>query len=190
MAKSIHVKLNEALEALDKAGKRKQYNEKVQPQMNVESRLNLAEAILSGKSTPTKESASRFLEELVEAQREYGVLFGGQPAVSNEIVKPPIVKHNGVADNGGASVGMTENNTRKDIFAKGDKVMFDSMLRRGEITEAEHCKLTTGKPAEYKQLSEAQKKEFDIAQFVGINEADCLRLARMSGTNIREVSRR
>ena len=44
--KSIHVKLNEALEALDKEGKRKQYNEKVQPQMNVESRLNLAEAIL------------------------------------------------------------------------------------------------------------------------------------------------
>jgi len=202
--KSIHVKLNEALEALDKAGKRKQYNEKVQPQMNVETRLNLAEALLGNKSTPTKESANVLkLEDIEESKRDFAILFGVEPRAkaTNKESAAPIVKHNGRADNfiEGSPFNndrghwftdpMTETNTPKDICAKGDKVMFDGLLKLGKITEAEHRKLTGAKPEGYNQLTEKQRKEFDHARMFGFSEADAFKVARMSGSNFKEVSR-
>ena len=44
--KSIEVQFNEALEALDKAGKRTQYDEKVRSGMAIETKLNVAESLL------------------------------------------------------------------------------------------------------------------------------------------------
>jgi hypothetical protein len=44
--KSIEIKFNEALEALDKAGKRKQFDEKVRSGMAIETKLNVAETVL------------------------------------------------------------------------------------------------------------------------------------------------
>ena len=199
--KSIHTKLNEALEALDKAGKRKQYNEKVQPPMTAETRLNLAEAILGNKSTPTKESASPLkLEDIEESKRDYAILFGVEPkaATTNKESAAPIVKHNGRADNwnendplrraDGAPVQMTET-TPKDICAKGDKAMFDGLLKLGKITEAEHAKLVGKKPAGYEVLSEAQRKEFDFCLRIGITEADAFRVVGAKRSNLTEVSR-
>ena len=43
---SIEVQFNEALEALDKAGKRKRFNEKVRSGMSIETQLNVAHAVL------------------------------------------------------------------------------------------------------------------------------------------------
>lgn len=200
--KSIHVKLNEALEALDKAGKRKQYNEKVQAPMTAETRLNLAESILGDKIT--KESANPLkLEDIEESKRDYAVLFGTEPrpkATNKESAAAPIVKHNGRADNfnendplrraEGRPVQVTETHTPKDICAKGDKVMFDGLLKLGKITEAEHRKLTGTKPAGYENLNEKQRKDFDFARLVGINEADAFKLARMTDNNFKEISRR
>jgi len=44
--KSIEVKYSEALDALDKAGKRKQFNDKVRKGMSIETQLNVAEGVL------------------------------------------------------------------------------------------------------------------------------------------------
>jgi hypothetical protein len=44
--KSIEIQFNEALDALDWAGKRKQFDAKVRSGMSIESRLNVAEKLL------------------------------------------------------------------------------------------------------------------------------------------------
>lgn len=44
--KSIETQFNEALDALDKAGKRKQFNEKVGNGMSIEAKLNAAQQVL------------------------------------------------------------------------------------------------------------------------------------------------
>jgi hypothetical protein len=115
----------------------------------------------------------------------------------------PIRKHNGVVDNFSESNPLREfspgyikettgtTNRAKDPCAKGDKIMFDHMLKTGQITEAQHRKLNGLKPVEYDALTEAQKKEFDFARLCGISEADSFKLAGMTGTTtLKEVSRR
>jgi hypothetical protein len=69
-------------------------------------------------------------------------------------------------------------------------VMFGGLLKLGKITEAEHRKLTGQKPEGYNQLTEQQRKEFDTARLCLFSEADAFKLARMSGSNFKEVSRR
>lgn len=44
--KSIEVQFNEALDAIDKAGKRSQFDTKVRSGMSIETKLNVANAVL------------------------------------------------------------------------------------------------------------------------------------------------
>lgn len=155
--KDINTRFAEAVEALKKAGRTKQFDEKVKGCTTIEAKLNAAEAVL----------------------KDAGVVRESKP----------IKKHNGAAENfvEGNPFNQGENfstgyvkETTKPGVTKGDKIMIDHMLKRGEINEAQHRKLTGQKPVEYDALNEAQKKEFDGARLIGISEADCFKLARMS----------
>lgn len=173
--KSTEIKFNEALAALDKAGKRKQFDEKVKGCTTIESKLNAAEVVLKDVGiVRTKESTPPRLhngtgDNFVE----------GNPLRSVEEFRESANSF---------SPGYTKEAT--DPFAKGDKVMADGLLKLGKITESEHRKLTGAKPQGYNQLTEQQQKDFDFARLIGISEADAFRVAKMSGSTFREVSRR
>lgn len=133
------------------------------PQMSFEDQRKLAESILQGE---IKEATTR---------KHNG-------AVENFVEGSPF---NGDRGNN-FSPGYTKHNTAKDVAAKSDKVMFDHMLKRGEITEAQHRKLTGQKPLGYEKLSEQQRRDFDFACAIGISEADAFKLADI--TTIKEVT--
>jgi hypothetical protein len=195
--KSIHNKLNEALAAIDKAGKRKQYNEAVRPEMTTETRLNAAESILnatiSNKFGEAAKPVNQFkanADALDEALSEPGVaiLFGKTPKTTKENATP-IKKNAGAAEmfvegspfNGDRSNTTVVPETKKDVYSKGDKALADGLLKLGKITEAEHAKLTgNARPQGYEKLSEKQKKEYDFARLIGINESDAFKVARLS----------
>jgi hypothetical protein len=62
--KSIEVQFNEALEAIDKAGKRKRFDEKVRSGMSIETKLNVAQAVLKEAGVDIQN-----LEEFCESAR-------------------------------------------------------------------------------------------------------------------------
>jgi hypothetical protein len=144
---SIEVKFNEAIEALDKVGKRAKFEEKRKAGSPVEVQLNLAETIL-------KESRV-------------------------------IRKHNGAVDNGhetftesthSISEGYVQEADGKNMFAAGDAVIMESLG-----LSAEQQRVLTGKqPAEYANLTEAQKRDFDFARACGISEADAVKLTKLT----------
>jgi hypothetical protein len=80
---------------------------------------------------------------------------------------------------------ITETAECHDIFAKGDLALWEGMLKKGEITEAEFRKLkgqmSEETEAEFALLSEGQKAEFKFALLSGIGEADALRVVRITG---------
>ena len=194
--KSVEVRFQEALAAIKKvsASKYDKVFAECQKLSGIEAKLNCVEAALKGT---VKESTNTIDEALHDPA--VAILFGNDPktTTTNKESKPPIKKNNGTAENfvegspfnGDRSKAAT-NNTRKDTLAKGDKVLFDGLLKVGSITEAEHRKLTGSKPEGYDKLSETQRKEFDFARAVGISEADSFKLAKMAGSSFKEVSRR
>jgi len=104
----------------------------------------------------------------------------------------PIRKFNGAVDNGHAPITESDN-TPKDIFAGGDKVMLKAMVARGEITK-EQSRFLRGKKSKecreaLRDFTKEQKKEFDDAVMLGFNESDALKLAKLNVTIFREVSR-
>ena len=197
--KSLEAQFAEALEQLKKASASK-YNtvfDECQKLSTLERKLNCVEAALKGT---VKESANSLkLENIDEAKRDFGVLFGVEPkttTTNNE--SAPIKKHNGAVENfvegspfnGDRGNVITGNNTPNNVCAKGDRVMFDGLLQLGKITEAEHKKLTGNKPEGYEKLSEQQRKEFDFCRAIGISEADSFRLTKIAGSTFKEVGRR
>lgn len=184
--KSIEVRFAEAMEAIKKANRMKQYDEKAPKTGPIEAKLNCAEAVL----------------------KEAGIVRESEVTVTGRVEdpKPRVVKkNNGAADNRDESnplrhgelfvesfsPGYTQTNTAKVMAARADKTMADGWLKAGKITEAEHAKLCGAKPEGYEQLSEGQRKAFDFHRSIGINEADCFRLAKMNvNSEFKEVSRR
>ena len=100
--------------------------------------------------------------------------------------------YNGAVDNGHAPI-VEADNTPKDIFAGGDKVMLDAMVASGEITK-EQSRFLRGKKSKecreaFRDFTKQQKKEFDDAVMLGFNESDALKLAKLNITVFKEVSR-
>lgn len=174
--KSIETRFAEAMDAIKKAKRTKQYEEaskQFTTGTTIEAKLNAAEAVL----------------------KDVGIVRESQP----------IRKHNGATDNyrEGNPFGPTVEEWRESAnnfsagyikevtnpCAKGDKVLFDGLLKLGKVTEAQHAQLVGKKPAGYEQLNEKQRKEYDFARLIGINEADAFKVARMTGKTFREVSR-
>jgi hypothetical protein len=156
--KSLYIKLTETLDQMNSKQRDKFFEARAKGSP-IEVQVNAAEAILSGR---VKEST-------------------------------PITKHNGASQNfvegSPFNEGRNVNNQPKrykDPYAKGDQLLLESLRKTGDITEAEFQKLT-GKPAEYDNLTEVQKKSFDFAKSIGIKERDALNLA-MVGC-FKEVSR-
>jgi hypothetical protein len=186
--KSIHTKLNEALEALDKAGKRKQYSEKVQPPMTAETRLNLAEAILADKhgETPTKESTNPLkLEDIEECKRDYAILFGVEPRATKTTKEAaPIKKHNGSADN--FVEGNPFNGERKQTITETDAYLAkeaefrrrSDAITQAEYSEGDRRKLNNLPPVGSPELTGKQLREYRLNRSLfRLSEADSLRLA-------------
>jgi hypothetical protein len=148
--KSMYTRFNEALAAVKKAGRTKQYEEASKTftsTTTIETKLNAAEAVLKNAGVvPTNESTSK-VEEFREDSNNFA------PGYVKEV---------------------------KDPCAKGDKVLFDGLLKLGSITEAEHSKLTGKKPEGYDKLSEQQRRDFDFARAVGLSEADAFTLTKMT----------
>ena len=140
------------------------------------------------------------LSEVEEWRKDPSValLFGNDPGQG--VAQPtqeskPVKKHNGASENFDESnplqraegrTPLTGNNDgkRKDIFAKGDRVMLDFMEARGEITKDQSRLLRGKKSSEakeaYKGFTDRQKKEFDDARMLGFNESDALKLANLT----------
>jgi hypothetical protein len=166
---SVETKFAEAMVALKKANRVSKFNEVSKTCTTIESKLVAAEAVLAEKG----------------------------------IVREAIRKNNGAGDNfvEGNPLGRTVEELRENSFsagyikettnlcAKGDKVLFDGLLKLGKITEAEHTKLTGQKPQGYTELTEQQRKDFDFARLIGISEADAFKVAKIASTNFKEVSR-
>lgn len=215
--KSIELKFNEALAAIDKAGKRKTFDEKAKHCTTIEAKFNAAEAVLKSagivreqepskpadKKTKVQENVqeSEAVEDLEEVKRDFHFLFDVEPkphtSTNKESVRS-IKKNNGSVDN------FVENNpfndgrsssfspgyikqSSEEMCAKGDKVMFDGLLKLGKITEAEHKKLTGAKPEGYTKLNEQQRKDFDFCRMSGLSEAQAFTFVNTKG--FREVSR-
>jgi hypothetical protein len=172
--KSIETLFAEAMEAVKKAGRRKQYEEATKTftaTTPIEVKLNTAEAVL----------------------KDAGIVRESKP----------IKKNNGTGDTfvEGNPLGRTVEELRESFssgyikennnpHAKGDKVLFDGLLKMGKITEAEHRKMTgNDKPEGYGKLSEQQRRDFDFARAVGINESDAFTLVNITGRPFKEVSR-
>jgi hypothetical protein len=188
--KSVYALFNEALAKLKEASAKK-YDEvfsKFPQGATIEVKLNMVEAALN----TVKESANPLgLEDIEEAKRDpaVAILFGIEPrqATTTKEAVPAVKMNNGAAQNfvegspfnEGRSNAVTETrSTRKDIFAKGDKVLREAL----GITE-------TKPSGEYEKLTEAQRKEFDFARTIGLSEADAFTLVKITG-GYKQVSRR
>lgn len=173
--KDINTRFAEAVEALKKAGRTKKYEEVSKTFTTttpIEAKLNAADAIL----------------------KDAGIVRESRP----------VKKNNGAGDNfvEGNPLGLKVEEFRENFStgyikettnpcAKGDKVLFDGLLKLGKITEAEHRKLTgNNKPEGYDKLSEQQRKDFDFAKAIGLSESDAFKLTKMTGSTFREVYRR
>ncbi|HEX6822680.1 MAG TPA: hypothetical protein VF123_11530 [Candidatus Sulfotelmatobacter sp.] len=188
--KSLEVRFNEVLAELKKADakKFKEVFDECQTLTTIETKLNCVEAALQALKESAAVRSVTGVVDINESMRDFANLFGVEPRqkTNNKESAAPIKKHNGAADNGGTVI--TEAN--KNTFAKGDKIMADGLLKLGKITEAEHARMLGKQPAEYDKLTEAQRREFDFARLIGISEADAFKLAKLTGTSLKEVSRR
>lgn len=199
--KSIEVKLTEALEKLKKstsASKYKEVCEKLPTLLPIEAALKFVEEKL--KITEANPLGLNGYEEFTEdAKRDFPALFGVEPRevaststskllTEAEKAQRTIKKHNGVADNHGTGTFTESSSVPNNICAKGDAVMIEYMtypkqhpLYGQRLTEADKRKLLGEKPAEYANLSESQRKEFHFNRMIGISEADCFKLAKITG---------
>jgi hypothetical protein len=206
------------MDALKKAGRSKQFDEKAKGRTSIEAKLNAAEAVLkdAGILRESSTKTDRMTEVMQQLSNEQHRVFSEQrkknanmgyeeqlklaEAILSGEFKPPTKKNNGGSDNFNESNpwnGDRTNNFSPGYITettnpceKGDKIMIDWLLNNGKITEAQHRKLTGQKPEGYEQLSEQQRKEFDFARLIGISESDAFKVARITGSDLREVSRR
>jgi hypothetical protein len=152
--KSIEIQLNEALQALDKAGKRQKFEEKKRAGSPIEVQLNCAEAILRESRIIRKHNGAD--EKFVE-----GSPFNGEHSFSE---------------------GYVAEANNKDIFGEGERILMESLthpITKQRITEADKRKLTGGLPAEVAALSEAKQRTYKEARMFGISEADAFRLTNI-----------
>jgi len=192
--KSIEIKFNEALTELKAKASATKYNEvseKLSTLPTIETKLNCVEAAIAQAVKESDPFGSHELDEAL-SDPSVAILFGREPKQATTKEAAPVVKkHNGAVENfvegsplnEGRRQVITETNTRKNIFAKGDAIMIENMthpITKQPLTEAEKRSLTGGKPAEYGSLTERQKKEFDGARLFNISEADSLKLAKMA----------
>jgi len=143
---SVEVKLTEALEALDKVGKRAKFEEKRKAGSPIEVQLNLAETILKESRVIRKHNGAA--ELFVE-----GSPFNRDHSFSE---------------------GYVQETT--DPYAGGDKIINESL---GYTAEQQRV-LNGQPPAEYANLTEAQKRDFDFARLIGISEADALKVVKIT----------
>ena len=75
--------------------------------------------------------------------------------------------------NEGRTAGTVINSTRDEKRAASDKMLHEAM----GLSAEQHRILTGGKPAEYANLTEKQRKDFDFARLIGLSESDALKVA-------------
>ncbi|MGE5052911.1 MAG: hypothetical protein ACM3WP_02000 [Acidobacteriota bacterium] len=150
--KSVETRFAEAMDALKKAGRTKQFNEKVKGCTTIEAKLNCAEAVLQDVGV------------VREAIRKHN---GASDNFSETNPFRPVEEFRESANN--FSPGYIKEVT--DPCAKGDKILFEAL----------GIPMPGGKPEGYEKLNEGQKKEFDFARLIGLSEADAFKLVRITG---------
>ena len=100
-----------------------------------------------------------------------------------------VKKNNGAAENfvegnpfnEGRATSVTVTEVDKTVSEKEQIV--DRMTKTTNISEAEArgmMGLSAKKPGEYDKLTATQKKDFDFARAIGINESDAFKLVRIA----------
>jgi hypothetical protein len=185
---SIELKFHEALETLKEKASASKYNQvcgEYSKLSTIEAKFNCVEAAIA---KVIKESDPMGLTNIDEAKKDPSVamLFGNAPGVEKPITEAgqrTIAKHNGAAHNfvegspfneGGSST-ITETTTRKDIFAGGDAIINESL----GLTADQQRALSGKQPTAYDTLTAKQKKDFDFARLIGLNEADSFKVAKL-----------
>lgn len=169
--KSLETKFAEAMDAIKKAKCTKQYEEASKTfttTTTIETKLNAAEAVLA----------------------DAGVVREAQPIKKNNGRVENFVEGSPFNEGREFSPGYVQGNTAAHLTEKSNKALADGLLKIGKITEAEYAKMTGAKPEGYDKLTDQQRKDFDFARLIGISEADAFKVAKLSGGNFREVSRR
>jgi len=159
----INAKFNQIVAALQKSDRYDEFRKEFTnfAEASVESKVNAGLAVLKKHGV---------IESFTESGG-WGLTFKA---------KAPIVKHNGVEDNG----QITEASPNR--FAKADALMIDRMtypqghaLYGQPLNEADKRRLKGEKPLGYDALNESQKRKFDQARMFGISEVDSFKLATM-----------
>ena len=169
--KDIYTKLNEALAKL-KEGSASKHSE-VTTKL---STINSTEAKLNCVNEALKESNPLGLPDIEESKRDpaVAILFGVEPRTAPTTKETaPITKHNGAAENfvegsplnEGRTAGTLINSTRDEKRAASDKMLHEAM----GLSAEQHRILTGGKPAEYANLTEKQRKDYDFARLIGLS---------------------
>ncbi len=171
--KSVETKFNEALSALDKAGKRKQFDQKVQAGWTIETKLNCALTVLEG---------SGIVESISESG--WGLTF-------KKVA--PVKKNNGIGDNflEGNPFNETRptvtNITEADPIIKEKEATVKSLCESHGMTEVE-ARGIMGLPAKTPDgLTKRQATEYHLVRAMGLNEADAIALVKVP---LAEVNRR
>lgn len=71
------------------------------------------------------------------------------------------------------------NNTNRDPYAKMDGVLHEALHLSGNISAAELKQLRGDKPEAYDTLNETQKRDYDFARAIGLNESDALKVSTL-----------
>ena len=196
--KSLHARLNEAIEQMQPSQRTKFYESRVKGSP-VEVQLNCAEAILAGKvkkqSAPiTKNNGAgdnyvegnpfgRTVEEFREGSNnspDAAKLEQFQERQFNSYVKSGMSMSEASALSGWKPFDPANRANLTEV-EKLQQRQFNAYRKNG-MSESEASALSGFKllrPKGYEMLSEQQRKEFDLARAIGISEADAFKVARM-----------
>ncbi len=194
--KSIENKLNEALKALDKAGKRKQFDEASKSLTAIETKLNCAEEILGTKISDTfngKESdIAKAVKSLSDAQ--YQVFAEARRKNPSMTVQEQcefacslrrVQKHNGAGDNFNESDPFNEGRSNTTTITEADPVtkkkleLVESLKTTG-VDEGLARGIAGLEPKVPEGLTRLQEAEYTFAVRCGIKPDDALKLAKLA----------
>jgi hypothetical protein len=190
MAKSVEVKLNEALEKLKKTSATKfaEVSAKIREGfISIEKQLTMVEA---GVAEAVKESSPLGLTDIEEARRDpsVAILFDVEPrqkATTKEANATPIKKKNGAIENFvegspfNSERSTNANNTQADKTVGKKERLVEHMVKNNDISEAEARGVLGLKEKMPDGLTRLQECDYRFARRCGINEADAMTLAKL-----------
>jgi hypothetical protein len=190
--KSIENKFAEALEALDKAGKRKRFDEASKNCGTIESKLNCAESILGARISDRFGEAAKTnnplgLEDIEESKRAFPLLFGLDPKPATREAAP-VRKNNGRVENFVEGSPFNEGRPTTEERVDPREAQVKNYMLTCKISEADARRVLGLAPKEVVALGKAASAEYQFARSIGISESEAMKLVNLTG-GYKQVSR-